>query len=153
MTEGTIGTRHLNPKFSKIYFENEIDVMFPVAKILRSKSKEVILDLIYAKGFVWIKYEPGCFALDLSQELFEIFMKYKDGSLNSKSVKDTVIFDLKSVSEIYMANTIMSKQKQRPSSNLKFTILSFRVPKKVSLKRKLTHCMIAFSWLKILGTT
>ena len=52
MTEGTIGTRHLNPKFSKIYFENEIDVMFPVAKILRSKSKEVILDLIYAKGFV-----------------------------------------------------------------------------------------------------
>lgn len=110
------------------------------------KSSEIIqFSGNYAKGFVSIKYEPGCFAMDLSQELFEIFMKYKDDSLNSKSVKDTGIFDLKSVSEIYMANTIMSKQKQRPSSNLKFTILSFRVPKKVSLKRKLTHCMIAFS--------
>ena len=64
--EGASFVRNLMPDLPEKYAEQEIDIIFPLAKILKNKSIEIIVDLTYAKGFAWIKYEPGCFALHSS---------------------------------------------------------------------------------------
>lgn len=53
--EGAFLARNLNPNLSKKYHEGEMDLMLHLAKILRGRSRQVIVDLKYAKGFVWIK--------------------------------------------------------------------------------------------------
>ena len=91
VAEGAMFARNLNPNLPKKYLEGEFDLMLPFAKILRNKSREVIVDLVYAKGFVWIKYEAGCFESDSSKELCEILFKYDDGNtyLNAEAVRNT----------------------------------------------------------------
>ena len=74
--EGAALVRNLNPNLKLP--EKEIDIMLPVTKILRNRSKEVIVDLEYAKGYVWIKYEPGCF--DSQDKLDRFLIKHKDGN-------------------------------------------------------------------------
>ena len=88
--EGAFLVRNLNPNLSKKYHEVEIDLMMHLTKILRSRSREVIVDLEYAKGFVWIKYEPECF--DSPEKLDKFLIKHEDGNtyLNSKAVKDVL---------------------------------------------------------------
>ena len=86
--EGAAFARNLNPNFHKELFEGELDIMFPLTKILRNRSREVIVDLEYAKGFAWIKYKPECF--DSREKLDRLLIKHEDGNtyLNSKAVKE-----------------------------------------------------------------
>lgn len=49
--EGASLARNLNPNLNKKYFEREVDMMLPVTRILRNRSREVIVDLKHAKGF------------------------------------------------------------------------------------------------------
>ena len=91
MVEGSTSVRNLNPKFKKGTYEMEMDVMVPRAKILKDKSREVIVDLAYAKGFAWIRYKPECFGLKSVEKLDKFLIKYVDGEiyLNSKAIKST----------------------------------------------------------------
>lgn len=61
--EGSAFVRNLNPNFENYKMEQEVDIMDLLAKILKNRSREVIVDLTYAKGFAWIRYEPECFGL------------------------------------------------------------------------------------------
>ena len=87
--EGAQMARNLNPNMNKKYYEREFDIMFPVTKILRNRSREVIVDLGYAKGFAWIKYKPGCF--DSPHKINGLLIKHKDGNtyVNSKAIRET----------------------------------------------------------------
>ena len=89
--EGAFLARNLNPNLSKKYHEGEMDLMLHLAKILRGRSRQV--DLKYAKGFAWIKYEPECF--DSPEKLDKFLIKHGDGNtyLNSKAVKDVLRFN------------------------------------------------------------
>ena len=86
--EGALNARNLNPTLPNKYYEGELDIMLPLTKILRNRSRDVIVDLEYAKGFTWIKYKPGCF--DSPQKLDQFLIKHKDGNvyLNSEAVRD-----------------------------------------------------------------
>ena len=89
--EGASLARNLNPNLNKKYFEREVDMMLPVTRILRNRSREVIVDLKHAKGFAWIKHKPGCF--DSKHELDSFWIKHKDYNtyLSSKAVRDSFI--------------------------------------------------------------
>ena len=95
--EGAAFARNLNPNFHKELREGELDIMFPFAKILRNRSREVIVDLEYAKGFTWIKHKPECF--DLRESLDGLLIKHMDGNtyLNSKAVKESLSNALESI--------------------------------------------------------
>ena len=89
--EGAAFVRNLNPNFQKdLLCEGEMDMMFPLSKILKNRLEEVIVDLEYAKGFAWIKYKPECF--DFPKRLDGLLIKHEDGNtyLNSKAVKESL---------------------------------------------------------------
>ena len=43
--EGAAFIRNINPNLPRNFFEVEYDIMFPIAKVLKNKSKDVIVDL------------------------------------------------------------------------------------------------------------
>ena len=55
--EGAAFIRNINPNLPRNFFEVEYDIMFPIAKVLKYKSKNVIVDLEYAKGFTWVRFD------------------------------------------------------------------------------------------------
>ena len=57
-----------------------MDIVWPWTEILRNNSIEITVDLAYAKGFAWIKYQPGSFGLDLSQQPSDLIVKHDDGN-------------------------------------------------------------------------
>ena len=130
--EGALLARNLNPKISNKYHEVEIDIMFPLTKILRNRSREVIVDLQYAKGFTWIKYKPGCF--NSPQKLDGFLVKHEDGNiyLNSEAVKD------KNHSRnglSYFPGTSFFTQEtiKGPSANLEMGVSGIKIPSTVTL--------------------
>ena len=48
--------RNLKPNRPQEYIETEADIMRYLGKILKGRSREIIVGLTYAKGFAWIKY-------------------------------------------------------------------------------------------------
>ena len=131
--EGAAFARNLNPNLLEKYVEGEFDIMFPFAKVLKNKSIEIIVDLTYAKGFAWIKYEPGCFALDSSQELSKLLVKHEDGNtyVNAEAVKHTKISGM----NFFLPNLHMfsKSQMQGPSLNIESVISDIRIPTKTSV--------------------
>ena len=126
--EGAALVRNLNPNLKLP--EKEIDIMLPVTKILRNRSKEVIVDLEYAKGYVWIKYEPGCF--DSQDKLDRFLIKHKDGNtyLNSKTVRDTWKKGFSTEPDSYVFSRQMV---EGPSSNLKLDFDPNSFPSEVTI--------------------
>ena len=124
--EGAFFARNLNPNFPEKYIEGEMDVMLPLATISRNKSREVIVDLTYAKGFVWIKYEPGCFGLDLSQHLGELIVKHEDGNTYLKAVRSNESYGFSS------SGLSIKGKTEGPSMNTELTISNL-VPSKTSV--------------------
>ena len=129
--EGAANARSLNPTLPNKYHESEFDVMLPLTKILRNRSREVIVDLEYAKGFTWIKYKPECF--DSPQKLDGFLIKLEDGNiyLNSEAVrvKEYTSKPLISFPELDIYSQEIIKG---PSANLKLEI-SVGIPSKVTL--------------------
>ena len=98
VVEGCAFARNLNSNLPRKYIDGEFDIMFPFAKILRNKYRDIIVDLTYARGFACIKYESKCFGLDSFLELGQLRVKHKDGNtyLNAKAVKHIYIAGLES---------------------------------------------------------
>ena len=130
--EGASFVRNLMPDLPEKYAEQEIDIIFPLAKILKNKSIEIIVDLTYAKGFAWIKYEPGCFALHSSQELSKLLIKHEDGNtyLNAEAVRHSINTELKSFPDLQW---FCKSQIQGPSLNIESTIRDLRIPSNTSV--------------------
>ena len=128
--EGALDARNLNPTLPKKYYEGELDIMLPLTKILRNKSREVIVDLEYAKGFAWIKYKPGCF--DSPQKLDGFLIKHQDGNiyLNSEAVKDPLSNAWSSIPEMHL---FIQEIITGPSANLKSELSLIGIPGKVTL--------------------
>ena len=57
--EGAFLARNLNPKQKQRFYEAEFDMMFPLGRIVNGKEADVIQELDYAKGFVWLKYDEN----------------------------------------------------------------------------------------------
>ena len=127
--ESALDARNLNPTLPKKYYEGELDIMLPLTKILRNKSREVIVDLEYAKGFAWIKYKPGCF--DSPQKLDGFLIKHQDGNiyLNSEAVKDPLSNAWSSIPEMHLFIFLTTG----PSANLKSELSLIGIPGKVTL--------------------
>ena len=121
IVEGPFFARNFNSSFPESYIEGEVDVMISLGKILRNKSREVIVDLTYAKGFAWIKHEPGFFRLDLPQNLGKFLVKHEDGDtyLNSKAVKSNLCWGSYSFPELY---TSIKNNIKGPSVNTELTV-------------------------------
>ena len=98
--------------------------MCSLGKILKGRSRKVIIDLPYAKGFAWIKYKPRCMELERPGKLDELLINHKDGKtcLNFKAAKEFTD-DFKKVrpkNNIFnMPDNLgyLSKQIQGPSYN------------------------------------
>ena len=131
--EGAAYARNLNPSLPKKYAEAEFDFMIPFAKILKNKSIEIIVDLTYAKGFAWVKYEPGCFALDSSRELRKLLVKHEDGNtyVNAKAARRVGKSDLNLF--IPDLHWVTKYQIQGPSSNIESTASDLKIPSKTSV--------------------
>ena len=87
--EGAAFIRNINPNLPRNFFEVEYDIMFPIAKVLKNKSKDVIVDLEYAKGFTWVRFDT-CFVEWMAQEQPEkLLVEHLDGNtyINSNAVK------------------------------------------------------------------
>ena len=132
IVEGPFFARNFNSSFPESYIETEADIMISLGKILRNKSREVIVDLTYAKGFAWIKHEPGFFRLDLSQNLGKFLVKHEDGDtyLNSKAVKSNLCCVSYSFPELY---TSIKNNIKGASVNTELTVSHLRIPSKASV--------------------
>ena len=126
--EGSAFVRNLNPNFENYKMEQEVDIMDLLAKILKNRSREVIVDLTYAKGFAWIRYEPECFGLASEGRLKKFFIQHVDGNiyLNSKTIRDA------SSSTIRFPELCASQktETQGPSKNLEINLLNLEIPSK-----------------------
>ena len=87
LAEGSAFVRRLNPNLKENIIEQEIDIMDPLAKILKDRSRKVIVDLAYAKGFAWIRYEPECFGLASEKKLKKFFIQHVDGNIYFNPLK------------------------------------------------------------------
>ena len=139
--EGASLARNLNPNLNKKYFEREVDMMLPVTRILRNRSRKVIVDLKHAKGFAWIKHKLGCF--DSKHELDSFWIKHKDYNtyLSSKAVRDSFI---KRPAPYHYLFCHSEEMVEGPSANWKF----FTDPKKfpsedtvLEAMKKLQECI------------
>ena len=132
IVEGPVFARNFNPRFPRSYLEAEVDFMVSLGKILQDKSMEVIVDLTYAKGFAWIKYEPGSFRLDLSRNPGKYLVKHEDGNtyFSSKAVKSNICWGSYSFPELY---TSIKNNIKGPSVNTEFTVSHLSVPSKASI--------------------
>ena len=128
--EGAVNARSLNPALPNKYYEGELDIMLPITKILRNRSREVIVDLEYAKGFTWIKYKPECF--DSPQKLNGYLIKHEDGNiyLNSQAVKEFLSNAVGSIPELHL---FTQKTIQGPSANLELGFSRIEIPSKVTV--------------------
>ena len=128
--EGALNARSLNPTLPNKYYEGELDIMLPLTKILRNRSREVIVDLEYAKGFTWIKYKPECF--DSPQKLNEYLIKHEDGNiyLNSQAVKEFLNNAVCSIPELHL---FTKKTIKGPSANLELGASRIEIPGKVTV--------------------
>ena len=129
--EGALNARNMNPiNVTNKCYEGELDIMFPFTKILRNKSREVIIDLEHAKGFTWIKYKPECFSS--SQKLDGFLIKHEDGSiyLNSEAVKNRLRNSGSSIPEVHLFKQEIIKG---PSANLELQLSQIEIPGKVTL--------------------
>ena len=128
--EGAAFARNLNPHLNKKLYEQEVDIMVPVTKILRNRSREVIADLGYAKGFVWIKYKPGCF--DSQHKLNGLLIKHKDGNtyVNSKAVREALINSPSSDTDSF---GFIRETVEGPSANVKLSLGPKKFPSEVTV--------------------
>ena len=129
--EGALNARNMNPiNVTNKCYEGELDIMFPFTKILRNKSREVIIDLEHAKGFTWIKYKPECF--NSSQKFDGFLIKHEDGNiyLNSEAVKNRLRNSGSSIPEVHLFKQEIIKG---PSANLELELSQIEIPGKVTL--------------------
>ena len=89
VVEGALAIRNINPNFPRNAIEAEVDIMLPIARVLKYKSKDVIVDLEYAKGFTWAKYGPDFVEWKPSKQPEEFLVEYLDGNtyINSNTAK------------------------------------------------------------------
>ena len=128
IAEGAAMVRNLKPNRPQEYIEAEADIMCYLGKILKGRSREIIIDLPYAKSFAWIKYEARCMELARLGKLDELLINHEDGNnyLNSKATKE-FMDDFKKVrpkNNIFdMPDNLgsLSKQIQGPSFNVSVT--------------------------------
>ena len=132
VVEGCAFARNLNPNLPGKYIEGEFDIMLPFAKILKNKYREIIVDLTYARGFAWIKYESECFGLDSRPELGQLLVKHEDGNtyLNAKAVRHAHNTGLESSPDFH---GIIKEQIEGPSSNIESTANHLRITSKASV--------------------
>ena len=125
--EGSAFVRNLNPSFENNKMEQEVDIMNLLAKILKNRSREVIVDLTYAKGFAWIRYEPECFGLTSEKKLKEFFIQHVDGNiyLNSKAIK--VTSSSMHFPDLFMSGKVEPKG---PSNNFELKTSNLEIPSK-----------------------
>ena len=141
--EGALHAKNVNPTLPNKYYEIEIDIMFPLTKILRNRSREVIVDLEYAKGFTWVKYKPGCF--DSPQKLDAFLIQHEDGNiyLNSEAAraKESSSNGLSSFPKF---NLFMQEAIKGPSANMEFGYSHVENPSRVTLTeaiKELQECV------------
>ena len=134
--EGAALVRNLNPNLRQKYIEHEFDAMIILAKILKGKAREIILDLTYAKGFAWIKFKAECFGSGSAKNLETLSFVHEDSNkyLSSKSVKDLSINTLQYVPNLFSPcrETI-----EGPSKNIQVTESQIAVPQKKSVEEGL----------------
>ena len=89
VVEGALAIRNLNPNSPRNVIEAEGDIMLPIARVLKDKSKDVIVDLEYAKGFTWAKYGTDFVEWNPSKQPEEFLVEYLDGNtyINSNTAK------------------------------------------------------------------
>ena len=87
--EGAAFIRNINPNFSRNFAEVEYDIMFPMAKVLKYKSKDVIVDLEYAKGFTWIRFDSDFVEWKSPEQPEKFLVEHLDGNtyINSNTIK------------------------------------------------------------------
>ena len=87
--EGAAFIRNINKNLPRNFFEAEFDIMFPTAKVLKRKSKDVILDLEYAKGFTWVRFDSDLVEWKSPEQPEKFLVEHLDGNIyiNSNTVK------------------------------------------------------------------
>ena len=121
IAEGAAMVRNLKSNLPEEYIQTEVDLMCSPGKILKSRSREIIIDLPYTKGFAWIKYEPRWMELERLVKSDELVINHEDVTyLNSKAAKE-FITDFKKVRPKHNTSSMpynlgsLSKQIQGPS--------------------------------------
>ena len=134
--EGAAYARNLNPNLRKKYVECEWDVMIILAKILKTKAKEIIVDLTYAKGFAWIKFKAECFGSGSAKNLETLSIEHEDSNkyLSSKAVKDLSINELQYIPNLF---SHYKETIQGPSKNIQLTESKTVLPQKKSVEEGL----------------
>ena len=63
--------------------------MFPIAKVLKYKSKDVIVHLEYAKGFTWVRFDSDCVEWKSPEQPEKLLVEHLDGNtyINSNTIK------------------------------------------------------------------
>ena len=87
--EGAAFIRNINPNLPRNFFEAEYDIMFPIAKVLKYKSKDVIVDLEYAKGFTWVRFDSDFVEWKSPEQPERFLVEHLDGNtyINSNTIK------------------------------------------------------------------
>ena len=134
--EGAALARNLNPNLRQKYIEYEFDAMIILAKILKGKAREIIVDLTYAKGFAWIKLKAECFGSGSAKNLETLSTEHEDSNkyLSSKAVKDIVINTLQHVPNLF---SHCKETIEGPSKNIQVTGSQITVPQKKSVEEGL----------------
>ena len=127
VVEGSSFVRNLNPNLRQNKVECEVDIMNPLAKILTNRSREVIVDLTYAKGFAWIRYKPECFGLASEEKPKKFLIQHDNGNiyLNSKTIKGAS--DSMHFPELLMSG---KAEPQGPSNNFEMKAFNLASPSK-----------------------
>ena len=127
LAESSAFVKRLNPNLKDNIIEQEVDIMDLLAKILKGRSREVKVDLTYAKGFAWIRYEPECFGLASEKKLKKFFIQHVDRNiyLNSKSIKDTS--SSTHIPELFLTR---KTEVQGPSMNIEMKMFNLEIPSK-----------------------
>jgi Mab-21 protein. len=122
MMEGAPFVRNLNPKQRRKYAECEFDMMFPMGTIIKGQEENVIQDLSYAKGFVWLKYKKDGVDIDLKngKQVLDFLVEHKgDQYLNSTAFKTDS--NLNTFPDLNFFNKF-EEQLQGPSNNIDATL-------------------------------